>query len=77
MQKEAKRAKERSIEIEKQNKVNLYRVEQAEARMRKIEEDERDKCRKTAEILKEFERKSCKGPFFQSLLDILTNFQGT
>lgn len=76
LQMEANRAKERSLEVEKKTKVNAYRMEQAECRMRKIEEDEKDRCRKTAEILKDFERKSCNGPFFQSLLAILTNFQG-
>lgn len=76
LQKEAARAKERSFEIEQRTKVNEYRLEQAKSRMQKIEEEEKERCRKTADILKDFERKSCNGPFFQSLLAILTNFQG-
>ena len=73
---ETARAKEASVELEKKSKLHQYRVEQAEARMQKIEEEEKERCRKTAEILKKFQANSCNGPFFESLLDILTNFQG-
>ena len=62
--------------MEQRAQTQKYRLEQAEIRMKNIEEEEKARCRKTAEILKEFERKSCNGPFFESLLDILTNFQG-
>lgn len=73
---ETARAKQASLEMEKKNKVQKYRLEQAQARMRKIEEEEKERCRKTAEIFKKFQENSCNGPFFQSLIDILTNFQG-
>lgn len=73
---ETARAQQASYEREKRIKVEKYRVEQAEIRMKNIEEEERERCRKTAKILKEFERKSCNGPFFEKLLEILTNYQG-
>lgn len=44
--------------------------------MKKIEKDEKDRCKKTAELLKAFEEESGNGPFFDSLQHILLNFQG-
>lgn len=76
LEKEKQRAQKLSIDLEKRAKVDEYRLEQATLRMNKIEEEERAKCRKTAELLKEFEKQSGKGPFFESLLDILNNFLG-
>ena len=73
---ETARAKEANLELEQRNKVQQYRLEQAQSRMNKIEEEEREKCRLTAEIIKKFEQNSCNGPFFESLLELLYNFQG-
>lgn len=73
---ETLRAKELSVEMEKKTKVHEYRVEQAQQRMKQIEEDDQERCRKTAAILKEFEEQSGNGPFFESLLNILINYQG-
>ena len=77
MEKERLRAQESAKELEERAKVHEYRVEQAQIRMKKIEEEERERCRKTANLLKELENNSSKGPFFESLLDILLNYQGT
>lgn len=66
-----------ALEMEKKAKVQELRVEQANLRMKKIETEEIEKCRKTAALLKEFEANSCKGPFFDALLEILINFQGS
>lgn len=74
---ETARARQASKDIEERNKVQKYQSEQARERMLKIEEEDRERCRKTAEIFKDFQKKTCNGPFFSSLLDILTNFQGT
>lgn len=73
---EAARAKEASLQLEKKTKIHKYRAEQAELRMRNIEEEEKERCRKTAEIFKKFKSSSGSGPFFDNLLDILTNYQG-
>ena len=70
------KAKEASAELKKKAKIHEYRLEQAKIKMKKIESDDRDRCRKTAEILKEFEKHSGNGPFFESLLNVLLNFQG-
>lgn len=74
--KENAKAQERSLELEKKAQVQEYRLEQASIKMKKIEEDDKDWCKKTAALLKEFEKKSGNGPFFESLLHILSNFQG-
>ena len=74
--KESDKAKEMSKNIEKRAKVQEYRLEQANLKMKKIEADDKERCRKTASILKEFEEQSGNGPFFESLLNILLNFQG-
>lgn len=63
--------------MEKRSKLHQYQVEQAQQRMQKLEEEDKERCRKTADILWEFKAKSCNGPFFDSLLEILTNYQGT
>lgn len=76
MEKETERAKKSSIDLEKKAKVQENRLEQARLRMDKIEAEDKERCQKTAAILKEFEKNSCNGPFFKSLLEILTNFQG-
>lgn len=73
---ETARLKQASVEMEQRNKDQQNRLEQAKARMKKIEEEEKERCKQTAEILKQFEQNSCTGPFFQSLLDIMNNFQG-
>ena len=62
--------------MEKKSKVQEYRLEQAQQRMKQIEDEDKERCRKTAAILKEFEKQTGNGPFFQSLLDILINYQG-
>ena len=76
MEIETARVQEANLEMEKRTKVQNYRLEQASARLKKIEEEEREKCRITAEIMKKFEQNSCSGPFFDSLLEIMNNFQG-
>ena len=76
LKKEHERAKKANHELEQRTKVQTYRLEQATMRMKKIEEEERERCKKTAELLKKFQQNSCNGPFFDSLLDLLTNFQG-
>ena len=38
--------------------------------------EEIEKCKITAEIMKQFEQNSCSGPFFKCLKEILNNFQG-
>ena len=73
---ETARAKEAHLAFEQRSKDQQYRLEQAQTRMKQIEEEEREKCRLTAEIIKKFEQNSCTGPFFESLLEILNNFQG-
>lgn len=77
LEEETARVKKANQEMEQRNKDQKYRLEQATIRIQKIEEEEREKCRKTAEILKQFEQQSTSGPFFTSLLDILNNFLGT
>lgn len=74
--KENEKAKESSLDLQKRAEVQEYRLQQANKKMRKIEADEKDRCRKTAELLKEFEEESGNGPFFESLLNVLLNFQG-
>lgn len=74
--KEKMKAQELSREMEKRAKVQEYRLEQANMKMSKIEAVERDKCRKTAALMKEFEDKCGKAPFFKGLFEILLNFQG-
>ena len=76
LEKETIRAKELSEEMEKKAKIHESRVEQAQQRMKKIEDEDKERCLKTASLLKDFEKNSCKGPFFESLLSILVNFQG-
>ena len=76
LEKENIRVKEHALELEKRTERQKYRLEQANQRMKKIEEEEEERCRKTAALLKEFEKNSANGPFFQSLLEILGNFQG-
>lgn len=76
LEKERLRAQQASMEREEKLKVHTYRLEEAQKRMAKIEEEEKERCSKTAEILKMFEQSSANGPFFNSLLEILTNFQG-
>ena len=65
-----------SKELENRAKQQEQRLEQSQLRMQSIEAEEREKCKKTAALLKEFEDNSGNGPFFESLLAILTNFQG-
>lgn len=74
--KENAKAREANLEIKRKTEVQEYRLEQANLQMKKIEETERDRCRKTAELLKEFEQHSGNGPFFESLINLLMNFQG-
>ena len=76
LEKERLRVQESAKELEERAKVQEYRLEQAKLRMQKIVDEDRERCKKTAALLKEFEQNSCKGPFFDSLLDILLNFQG-
>ena len=70
------RANESARKLEERAKWQEYRLEQASLKMKKIEEEEREKCKKTAALMKEFEKASDKSPFFERLLEILTNFQG-
>lgn len=72
---ETSRVKQANLELEQRAKVQNYRLEQASSRLKKIEEEEREKCKLTAEIMKKFEQNSCSGPFFDSLREILNNFQ--
>ena len=74
--KEAARVKASSNELKKKAQVQEYRLEEATIRMRKIEADDKERCRKTAALLKDFEEKSGNGPFFESLLNLLINYQG-
>lgn len=76
LQKDNLRVKEIAKELEKKAKLQEERLEQAKLRMDAIEAEEKEKCKKTAAILKELETSSCKAPFFEALLEILTNFQG-
>lgn len=76
LQQENLRVQETSKDLELRAKKQEERLEQAKLRLQKIEEDEREKCKKTTAILKDFQKKSGNGPFFESLLDILLNFQG-
>lgn len=76
LEKETRRQKQSSIDLEKRVQVQEFRLEQATIRMEKIDEEEKMKCMKTSALLKEFEKASCNGPFFESLLNILTNYQG-
>ena len=76
LEKESGRAKEYAQELLDRTNIQEQRFEQAKLRMEKIEEEEKDRCRKTAELLKEFESHCASGPFFESLLGILSNFQG-
>lgn len=76
LQIDTKKAKEAAKELEAKRKVQEMRLEQAKIRIAKIESDEIEKCKKTAEVLKEFERKSSNAPFFESLLEVFNNFQG-
>ena len=76
MEKDKIRSEEQAKEIEKRAEIQEYRLEQANLRMKKIEEEEEERCRQTAELLKEFEKNSCNGPFFKKLLEILVNYQG-
>ena len=76
LQKENRRAQESNKALEKESREQEARIEQAQLRMKHIEADEKERCQKTASILKDFTEKSGNGPFFESLLAILTNFQG-
>lgn len=76
LKKESLRAQDSSKDLEKRVKQQEERLEQAQLRMQSIEAEEKEKCKKTAAILKDFEAKSGNSPFFESLLAILTNFQG-
>lgn len=75
--KENAKARQDSLEMTKRAKIAEQRLQQASIRMKKIEKDEKDRCKKTAALLKDFENESANGPFFDSLLHILLNFQGT
>ena len=74
LRKETLMAQESSKEMEKRAKEQEYRLEQANLRMQAIEAEEKEKCRKTAALMKEFEANCGSSPFFQSLQDILNNF---
>lgn len=78
LQKEKIRAQQNADELEKRAKIQEYRIEQANLRMKKIEEEEKERCKQTADLLRELKESSnsCSGPFFEKLLGILTNFQG-
>ena len=77
LEKDTLRAQQHLLQIEKRNKIEEYRLDQANIWMQKIEEVEKEKCKKTAALLRDFEQKSTSGPFFESLLNILLNYQGT
>ena len=77
LEKETVKSKQSAQELEDRTRIHEQRLEEAKQRMEKLEEEDRERCRKTAEILKEFEKNSSNGPFFESLLEILTNYQGT
>ena len=70
------RIQETNQELEKKAKQQEERLQQAQLRMQAIEAEEKERCKKTAAIFKELEANSGKSPFFDSLLDILNNFQG-
>lgn len=76
LEKETLRAKEVSVDLEKRAEIHEYRVKQAQQRMQQIEDEDKERCIKTAALLKEFEKNSTSGPFFESLLSILVNYQG-
>lgn len=76
LEKETQRANDSAKELKQRTQIHEYRLQQATEKMKKIEDDERERCKKTSDLLKEFEKNSANGPFFNSLLDILTNFQG-
>lgn len=76
LEKETAKATETAQELEDRAKVQEQRLEEAKLRFEKIEQEDRERCKKTAELLREFEKNSCNGPFFQSLLEILINYQG-
>ena len=44
LEQETLRAKETSLELEKKAKVQEYRLEQAQLRMKKIEDEEKERC---------------------------------
>lgn len=67
---------ETTKDLERKAKKQEDRLQQAQLRIQAIEAEEKERCKKTAAILKEFETQSCKGPFFDALLDVLNNFQG-
>ena len=76
LEKESLRVQESSKELEMRANQQEERLKEAKLRMQKIEDEEREKCKKTSAILKEFQKKTGNGPFFETLLDILLNFQG-
>ena len=71
------RAEETAKDLEKRAKLHELRVEQANKRMQAIEAEEKERCKKTAALLKDLEKNSCQVPFFESLMEIMQNFQGT
>lgn len=74
---ETARVKQANQEMEQRTKDQKYRLDQAKTRLKQIEEEEKEKCKITADLLKQFEQNSTSGPFFKSLLEIMNNFQGT
>lgn len=66
----------KEIDAETNENIRDQRKQHYSHRADLIERNEKKKCAESSRLYKELEKKSFSGPFFDSLLDILKNFQG-